>query len=835
MEQLFLVDDTTGAYVELDVDTKVIELIYSIGEIADIEQRKDNYSRTIQLKSTPNNDRAFGHLFLLHRNYRNTVGNKLFFNYSPLRKVQALIYSDNILVMNGYMQVSNVKVNSNGSIIYDCAISGSIAGIKDELKDKQLSDLDLSDMRHTYNYNSIIDSWGGKTNGIFTIGQSRTFWKDTNGNTVIKPFSKGTGYVYVSSIDYGMKFAFDENNTKLNLQRMQNLKPQVYGAELLKRVLANIGYTYEIQGSPTLVDRFNSVIIPDNTPDTWTILDGIRIRHYLDTSTSLFMMDINQYPPQPSYTTATTLVRYPAEKIATLPLPMPGEPGYSPSDMIIPSPIKFPYQNNFNGAIYNSSTPRQNNVFRINRDMKTSLRVSLFATVKNLSLEGIEQSFSLQLVKRDSPLSAPNSSTYPPENDSTSYDDWTVVREQNIIVKHLPFVNGVAPNQFFNVFFEMEELELTRKEEFMFRIKMNYYQRLSIILTSGWFTMGKDENSKMAVTIKNGDTITPRAPMNLTQYDYFKDLLKIFNLYCYSERQNPKHLILKTYNDYYAKASPINVKNTALNISNRLDISKGYEIKSNLSIPKNYIFKYTEDSDFLNDSYKKMFNEAHGTLKFNDSLGTGDTKTIELKFAPSPLAKIDGQEKYSCFFTKDEVNIKKAKMQVKPRILFYSGVFGASLYSIADEVWQNHIDLWQPVPLNTLAYYSIASPYYFSANQSIHGTPFNANGVPNKPVPIDSLNFNNPKGYFFATDNNYITLTSNIFSNYYSNQIAELINPNLHTLTINVKLDSFSIGELTLDTPVFIDVNGSYSYYKILSIEYMGSDMSSKMTLQKIV
>lgn len=815
MQQIFLLDNNTGDYAEIEVEDNVLELQFQISEIENIDNRKDSISKQIEIKSTPKNDIAFGNLFNLNRSTSASIINSLMTNYQPLRKVDCVVYDDGLLILKGYLVVTSWKVTKNSIVVYQATIQGSSAGLKGLIGDKLMTDLDLSDMTHTYSALAIVDSWGGKTTGANSIGNSRTYWRYPSNVSYTKPFELGVGYVY-GLIDYGEKFVYDRYNVDYSLVKLQNFRPQVYAKEFLNRILADVGYTFEVKGSPSFKEKFNRLIVPDTTTDLFSKDKGVKVRMNKTTLSSFN----GYYSLGNRYTVGSPLVYYPNENQYVLPIQFDSIQNIDYN--LIKIGDRFPWQNTFNGVNTGATSTRDNNLFFVTRDFKTSVKCFANINVVNQSPTSATESYSLQLVKRKGDVQS--------GNDDESYGEFEVIAEKQMIVPYgSSFIQGVT--------LDVEGVEFFRGEEFMFRIKMSSTSNIALYVTSGtYFQLGKDANAEVLKTAKLGDLIVPKAPMDLKQFDFFKSLLLMMNMYCYTNKDNPKHLYLQTYDDYYATSSPLLLPTTAIDISRRIDLSKGLEVKTNINLPKSYAFTYADDGDYLNERYKSLHNEAYGSKKFSDSYGTGSEKKIELVFAPTPPAMIDNVDRLMSFFTAEEVSLLgKKKMNVKPRILFYSGVYGCNQYTISDELWNLGGNNWLPSTAISTRFYPVCSSYLFRSDEDIHNTPFNTNGIPKILVPVDDLMFGKPKTYFFQPTTNYLNLSANGYSNYYINQVSELTNPNLITLTASVVFEANMIHNLDLSQPVFIELEGKgYGYFKIITLEYGGQNIPSKVTLLKI-
>ncbi len=183
---------------ELLLDTYVIELSdedlvpvnKSVYDIQNPEQRKSNFTKTIELPYSRVNNQVFASYFDVSMN----IENDLQFNpfYNPTKKVKATYYEESLIIITGYAQLVGIT-NTNGLIKYQLVLYGENADFFKAIEGKKLNDLDLSGLNHTYNKTSIINSWtatsgyiypqviNGKTQDLLQgTTQIQDYWKTTD-------------------------------------------------------------------------------------------------------------------------------------------------------------------------------------------------------------------------------------------------------------------------------------------------------------------------------------------------------------------------------------------------------------------------------------------------------------------------------------------------------------------------------------------------------------------------------------------------------------------------------------------------------------------------------
>jgi hypothetical protein len=196
--------------VALDLDKNVdIDFTYSIADISDFEKRTTTYSKTINIPATAHNSFLLGNYFDFNiNNDYSPLDNNVGVNFNPMKKAFVKVVVDNVEVFAGVLRLLEIT-SKGGAIEYQCALFGSLGGLFTTLGDRLLTDLDLVDWGHSYNIETIEDSWAG------------TF-----------------DYVYPLA-NYGV--AIDESLDRYNVK---NFRPAPFLRSLFDKIMSQAGYTY---------------------------------------------------------------------------------------------------------------------------------------------------------------------------------------------------------------------------------------------------------------------------------------------------------------------------------------------------------------------------------------------------------------------------------------------------------------------------------------------------------------------------------------------------------------------------------------------------------------
>lgn len=749
--------------VELDTENIDINSVFSISDIEDIGARKDN-TKSIQFKGTKTNNNAFGTFFDLGRTSDFDYDNAILFNYNPLRKVTALVYDDTNLIFRGSLRIQEIQIDKTGSPIYNTVLTGSLIDLKTAIQDKMLSDLDFSDLRHNYAITAITNSWSASTEG----------YDITTSTFTSTPFQYGKNYVY-PNIDYGN---FLQDATSINQLHMKNFKPAIYVKEYFDRIFgqSNIsGFTYEIKGSESFKEMFNHLIIPDNQLGFLSTISGVTSTCKLPLSASPYVFN-----------------RQPSSDV-----------DWAWNKLIHIGEIVHP-DTTIAGPLFQNHLGFYNRVLDVQKDLTTSGKLEivfdgfLSVTTGITSLLG-----AVRFVKRA------------PEDNEDGDSGWT-----EILRKEFNLQANVG-NQTFNYSLDIGNLEIKKGEQIGVMISTAYvaggYTLIAYSVAFCKLTFPRDERSLITFQLEPaiGDYCTPKPPINIKQIDFIKSFMHQFNMYCYTTMDNPKNMIFQKYDDYYVYALPDYIKNSALDWTNKIDYSSGFKIKSNIALPKSYLFTYKEDGDWFTDLYKKTFNENYGQFSFNDQYGLTDIKKLELIFSPIVLISDTGtNRKYPALYKDDGGQKKVDKTNI--RMGYYNGLRPCNPYSI------NYLNSASTiVELYTGTTYAQFGNYYLTGEGS--GT-----------TVANDIHFNQPRQVYFTATDDYFT-APNSYQNYYINQVTDLTNPDVTYVECKALLNDIDISNLDLRTPIYINtgtMNGAY--FKLLKVQYDGSDVPSQLQLQKI-
>ena len=224
-----IINQVSGASIveyELDLyDNVAIPINKSIIDIQNVAERKSDFTKTITLPGTHNNNDIFSNIFNLARSVQN--GNTYNFapDFNPTLKADCILYKNGIIQIRGYLQLTNINVLDENQIEYEIIIIGRTANLFQDLGEKKLNELDLSAYNHIWNLTNIQNSWTAPlTNGY-----------------------------YYGLIEYGAS----SNEITHYIDQMY---PQVYLRVLVDAIFKDAGYRYSSDFFDSRI--FKSILVP---------------------------------------------------------------------------------------------------------------------------------------------------------------------------------------------------------------------------------------------------------------------------------------------------------------------------------------------------------------------------------------------------------------------------------------------------------------------------------------------------------------------------------------------------------------------------------------------
>lgn len=213
----------------LDITEELSALItYAVDDIRDFEHKQSNFSKTIVLPGTANNNTLFGHIFDARvSNSYDEDSDNVSTNFNPAAAADCIIFQNRMQVFKGTIRLMEIVVDK-GQVEYEVSVFGELGSLVGVIGSGKLEDLDFSAYDHLWTASNVTGSWENVT---------------------------GAGYYY-PLIDYGTvsvaKVDYD----------IRTLRPALYVREYINKIVTDAGFTWESDLLNT--SRFKSLIVPNN-------------------------------------------------------------------------------------------------------------------------------------------------------------------------------------------------------------------------------------------------------------------------------------------------------------------------------------------------------------------------------------------------------------------------------------------------------------------------------------------------------------------------------------------------------------------------------------------
>ena len=329
------------------------------------------------------------------------------------------------------------------------------------------------------------------------------------------------------------------------------------------------------------------------------------------------------------------------------------------------------------------------------------------------------------------------------------------------------------------------------------RVALQNDIRGSISITGLASTLDVNVEPATVTRVDVNDTVQMNyvIPKGIFQKDFLSSLVKMFNLYIWEDKLEEKKLYIEPYIDF--------LTSNDVDWTYKVARDKAWQITpmGNLN-GRIFEYKYKEDSDFYNESYKKKFNQNYADRQFDTGFQfSQDKKTTDIIFASSPLIKYDSSDKFVVpIYKKSNELSAEDRMDSNIRILFSKKL---------------SCDSWN---IKVGATNNAKTSYGYAGHLD---DPTN---------PQFDLNFGAPSETYF-TPTTYPS--ANLFNRYWSAYIAEIADKDSKILNCHVYLKPIDIAQLDFAKPVFID-GIRFRINKVSDYDYTNNDLV-KVELLKII
>ena len=653
---------------------------YSIGDVRDVTKRNIDYSKTIKLPSSKNNNKYF----------------EMFFNvniksgaFNPNEKRFISVEENGSVVFEGYIQLMSVVINGDLSY-YEAVVFSSFRNILDVIEGVNLNDLDFSEYNHIYEQNTFkLTCFSNRYNYVYSDE-----WTKSIGYGIYTIASLGYGYVYPYISYDGTIQDFTPNYSEPQL--FPNAYPSFFVREYIDKIFLLAGFKVESKFFET--EYFKSLILPFTNGEMGFTDEDIEASEMLYENTSQVL-----YGTEPSY----------------------GESIYQISN---PEKVKdaVPPLNNNNGISYSYTSGAK----RINR-IKGTLKLvfdyyQYIPQASKITSDTFEEGnvqirvlVQGELVHTEDLISI---SELP-----YSADDLT---NGNEFEKEIDF--EIPESVVINKGDEVIYLLYIKNEIYGWRLGAGQaYATTDIYFNDS--SISSILSSDAVVSIGDYLSVNKAIPKIKTT-EFLKSIITMFNLYIY--QKNEGTMMIETRDEFYNQGE-------ILFYDDRLDKSKEIRIKTlSEESAKIYEYKYKDSNDYIVKEYKED-NDGNTYAEkrvITDNQFLTNTQGYTTTFAPTgtttiqfteldangDYVKSEGDAEVPVFYGRElKENVLSSspnyddyiysREKSPPRILFYnnSGIVGTTekqnypdfsldFQSMASGDWIPYYDLYNLFHKNTI-------------------------------------------------------------------------------------------------------------------------------------
>jgi hypothetical protein len=575
-------------------------LNFQAGDIRDISQRKGNFSKTITLTGSKNNNNLLNHYYDV-----NIVEGTFDINAITT----CAVIQDGIPIMEDCsMQLTGVVKTQltdgyEEQVTYEVLVKDSKADFFTAITNKELTDIDFSDLNHPYDAFNVVNRFSN------TVANGFKYFLPGSGDAVY--------------------------NT-------QEFKPAIFAKTYFDRIFEDAGFTYTW---PTMsYDRFQQLLIPYNGG-----VDNFDYNDYLVKAektapttingannwagfSNIAQIALNQSPATKINITAWTELEdiqnifNPLTGVYTTPFIISSANAQS-YDYSVTMTYTLNLVNSSGGVLYGSapggvaanvfykpaigvSAGTQPIIFS-NLYTNTSPTATLFgvqnAVQSPLTIPNGTTTLLTQTVQTNIPLS------YNLLNNLTAATIGLNVSQQTVVIGNQPSVrswrktspSGVAP----------------ASGQIIIQAVISNIQ-ISIVPSSTIYAIGG--------TIEVNDYV----PKKIKQSDFIKGIFNMFNIYAQVDSTQPNKLLLQNRDDFYDSGAEVDWT-YKLAKDQEQSLSFLPEITS-----KKIILSYTADKDNPNTTYTNATSNIYGQAEvIFDNEYVKDITTKSVLFSPTPVIK----------------------------------------------------------------------------------------------------------------------------------------------------------------------------------------------------
>jgi hypothetical protein len=577
-------------------------LNFQIGDIRDVSQRKGNFSKTITLTGSKNNNNLLNHYYDV-----NIVEGT--FNINAL--TTCAIIQDGIPIMEDCsMQLTGVLKTQvtdgyEEQVTYEVLVKDSKADFFTAITNKELTDIDFSDFNHPYDAFNVVARFD---------------------NTIVEGFK----YFLPGSGDA--------------VYNTQEFKPAIFAKSYFDRIFADAGFTYDW---PTMsYDRFEKLLIPYNGgPDNFDYADYL-VR--AEITTPLTLSSTSASNGETSVGTGNYLV--PATKVNITGFTELEDPQniFNPLTGVYTTPFII---STLNAQQYDYNITMSYQINIVNSNVGTcfgsynNAAAAVFYRPYLSVSAGAQPLIPINLYTNPSPLAGfnftQNTVQAPLSVPGLSTTNILTQSIQCTIPLSYPLLNNGQLGTL-GISVVQQSIQTTGNNP------VNNFRRWRLGSVTGAYPAANTLRlqvviTSMQITIVPNSTVyaiggtidvNDYVPKKIKQSDFIKGIFNMYNIYAQVDSSQPNKLLLQSRDDFYDAGAEVDwtaklAKDQEQNLSFLPELTS-----------KKIILTYASDKDNPNTTYTNATNNIYGQAEvIFDNEYVKEVTTKPILFSPTPVIK----------------------------------------------------------------------------------------------------------------------------------------------------------------------------------------------------
>ena len=185
------VDLSTGQVILDLYEMEDMPLTLSVDEFKNAAEQVKSYSKAFKLPATKRNNQIFNNIFEITRADDGVI-------FNPYVKTKCIINQDGFTIFEGFLRLIDIQ-DKDGEVSYNINLYSEVIALADVLGERTFSDLNFSELDHTYNKTNIKNSWNNSPSaGITYTSTNASGFRDDN-DTLKYPFVDWTHQLIVAA------------------------------------------------------------------------------------------------------------------------------------------------------------------------------------------------------------------------------------------------------------------------------------------------------------------------------------------------------------------------------------------------------------------------------------------------------------------------------------------------------------------------------------------------------------------------------------------------------------------------------------------------------------